>query len=115
MGDEGLSLFAAASGLDDWRLLDTGPAAYFHTGTLAHSVELAGAIASLDDVEAHPPVLEVRSDGVTIRLVERPGDLEEWHVEAARAISYLGRELGARPDPSRLGSASVHEANGHGG
>ena len=102
--------FHRAGGTEDWRVLGEGCCAFFRTGSLAESARLVAAISGLADVESHRPDIDVRRDGVTLRLITTADD---WYgpsrrdVELAREISATARELGVTADPSQLQSFLV--------
>jgi 4a-hydroxytetrahydrobiopterin dehydratase len=106
----GLRAFNASDGVEDWRTLSEGVTAFFRTRSFEDSTRLATAIARLPNVEDHPPDVDIRRDGVTVRLLTVADD---WYgpsrrdVELARQISDAARELGFGADPSRLQSLLI--------
>jgi 4a-hydroxytetrahydrobiopterin dehydratase len=98
--------FHEADGTEDWRVLAEGACAFFRTGSFAESARLVDAISRLG-IEDHPPDVDVRRDGVTVRLITIADD---WYgpsrrdLELARRISAAARELGLAADPSALQS-----------
>jgi 4a-hydroxytetrahydrobiopterin dehydratase len=97
--------FHDADGVEDWRVLGEGACAFFRTGSFAAGARLADAIGRLADLDAHHPDVDVRWEGVTVRLITITHDsygLTERDVELARAISAVARELGADADPSSV-------------
>ncbi len=111
MTDDGIPPreFHEADGTDDWRVLAEGACAFFRTGSFAESARLVDAIGRLG-IENHPPDVDVRRDGVTVRLITIADD---WYgpsrrdLELARRISAAARELGLAADPSALQSFLV--------
>jgi 4a-hydroxytetrahydrobiopterin dehydratase len=102
--------FLEAGGVDDWRVLSDGACAYFPTDSFAAGARLVQAIAGLDGADGHPPAVDLRADGVTVRLVSAAGDyygVTERDVAMARAVSAAARDLGLRADPSALQSILV--------
>jgi 4a-hydroxytetrahydrobiopterin dehydratase len=105
-----LKAFVASEGVEDWRILSEGVTAFFATASLAESTAFVRAIAELADVEDHPPGIDMRRDGVTVRLLTVADD---WYgpsrrdLELAQQISEAARELGFRADPSRLQSLLI--------
>src|SRR6188474_3513374 len=95
--------FEASEGVEDWRVLMDGAYAYFRTGSFATGARLVQAIAGLSGLDDHHPDVDVRHDGVTVRLLTAS---DQWYgpstrdVELARQISALARELGLDSDPS---------------
>ncbi|WP_449341522.1 4a-hydroxytetrahydrobiopterin dehydratase [Streptomyces canarius] len=81
-----------STGLEDWRVLGEGACAYFRAGSLAAGARLVQAISELPDAEAGHPDIDVRYDGVTVRLITLTDDfygLSARDVELARSISAL--------------------------
>jgi 4a-hydroxytetrahydrobiopterin dehydratase len=102
--------FLASEGVEDWRILADGASAFFRTDSFATSVRLVGSISELPDVAGHPPDVDVRPQGVTVRLITISDD--DWGVsrrdlELARQISAVARGLGVSSDPSALQSLLV--------
>lgn len=99
--------FERVDGLEDWRVLGDGAHAAYRTATFGESLRLVAAIGSLPGIDAHPPDLDVRADGVTVRLLSRSAayyGMSEADVAIARGIAAAARELGLRADRSALQS-----------
>ena len=97
--------FQDAEGLEDWRVLSEGACVFFRTGSFADSARLVGAIAEIAGVGAHPPAVDVRAGGVTVRLISVSDDyfgMTERDVEVARKVSAAAREMGLSADASRV-------------
>ncbi|HEX2221454.1 MAG TPA: VOC family protein [Candidatus Limnocylindria bacterium] len=97
--------FHETDGLEDWRVLGDGAAICFRTGSFAESVKLLRAIGEIPGVDDHPPAVDVRAGGVTLRLVsvaENYYGMTRRDVEVARQISAVARDLGLSADPSAL-------------
>ena len=102
--------FREAEGVEDWRVLGDGANAYFRTGSFAKGVRLVQAIGELPGVDELQPDVDVRHDGVTVRMVafiEGYGGMLKSHVELARRISAAARKLGLAADPSAVQSLLV--------
>jgi 4a-hydroxytetrahydrobiopterin dehydratase len=109
---EGISprQFHEADGVEDWRVLGEGACAYFRTGSFAAGARLVQAIGELAGLDDHHPDLDLRHDGVTVRLITTSHDwygLSERDVELARQISALARGLGVPADPSNVQTVQV--------
>jgi 4a-hydroxytetrahydrobiopterin dehydratase len=110
--DDGIRVrdFHAADGTADFRVVGDGALAFYPTDSLAASARLIAAIAALPGIEDHRPDLDVRGDGVTVRLLTRN---DEWYgmsrrdVAAAAAIAGAARELGLVADTAPLQSVLV--------
>jgi 4a-hydroxytetrahydrobiopterin dehydratase len=97
--------FKEAGGTEDWRIVTDGACAFFRTGSLAESARFVAAIGDLPNVDAGVPDLDVRRDGVTVRLLTKADDyygMTQRDVELARAISGAARDLGFASDPSKV-------------
>lgn len=105
-----VSQFHAAEGTEDWRVVGDGASAYFATGSLAAGARLVQAIADLGGVEEHPPDIDVRPEGVTVRLLTMTAEgygVTAADLEMARAVSGAARSLGFHADPSKLQSVLI--------
>ena len=97
--------FHAAAGVEDWRVLFGWACAHFRTGSFAAGVALMEAIGRLADAAHHHPAVDLRYDGVTVRLRTYDiGGLSERDVELAWQISAAARalDLPADPYPARI-------------
>jgi 4a-hydroxytetrahydrobiopterin dehydratase len=102
--------FHESEGVEDWRVVGDGANAYFRTGSLAVGARLVQAISALPGVDELQPDVDVRRDGVTVRMVafiEGYGGMLQSHVELARQISAAARKLGLPADPSAVQSLLV--------
>ena len=102
--------FHEAEGTEDWRVIGDGACAFFRTGTFAAAVRLVHAIGDLPGVDNHQPDVDVRQDGVTVRLVTMSDDymgMTRRDIEIARQISSAARELGLPAEPSLVQSVLV--------
>jgi 4a-hydroxytetrahydrobiopterin dehydratase len=77
----------------DWRVIRDVAATHFLTGSFAKGLALVDAIGRLADAANHHPDVDLRSDGVTVRLGGHKGELSERDVALARQISDAAREL----------------------
>jgi 4a-hydroxytetrahydrobiopterin dehydratase len=102
--------FHEAEGVEDWRVIGDGACAYFRTGSFAAGARLVQAIGALPGVDDHPPDVDVRPDGVTVRLLTTADDyygMSARDVELARRISAAARGLGLAADPAAVQSVLV--------
>jgi 4a-hydroxytetrahydrobiopterin dehydratase len=102
--------FETADGLEDWRILGDGACIHFPTPSLGASARLVHALADIPDVDGHPPAIDIRADGVTVRLVtwaERHGGMTERDVEVAQQVTAVARGQGLAADPSAVQSLLV--------
>jgi len=104
------SRFHASEGVGDWRVVGDGACARFPTGSCAAGARFVQAISQIPGVEDHPPDIDVRPDGVTVRLVTYGDDyygMSQRDVEMARQVSAAARRLGLSADPSHVQSVLV--------
>jgi 4a-hydroxytetrahydrobiopterin dehydratase len=102
--------FHESEGVEEWRVVGDGACAYFRTGSFAASARLVQAISQLPGIEEHPPDVDVRHDGVTVRLITYTDDyygMSRRDVEMARRISAAARQLDLAADPSAVQSLLV--------
>jgi 4a-hydroxytetrahydrobiopterin dehydratase len=102
--------FHESQGVGDWRVLGDGASAYFRTGSFAAGARLVQAISALPGIDDHPPDVDVRQDGVTVRLITITDDycgMSQRDVDVARQISGVARELGLATDPLAVQSLLV--------
>ena len=102
--------FRESEGVEDWRVLGDGANAYFQTGSFAAAARLVQSISELPGVDDIRPDIDVRQDGVTVRMVafiEGYGGMLRPHVDLARQISAAARKLGFSADPSAVQSVLV--------
>jgi 4a-hydroxytetrahydrobiopterin dehydratase len=102
--------FHEADAVADWRVVGEGACAYFRTGSFAAGVRLAQAISELDGLGAHHPDVDLRHDGVLVRLVtitDTSYGLSTRDLDLARAISGLAGTLGLRADPAGVHNVQI--------
>jgi 4a-hydroxytetrahydrobiopterin dehydratase len=102
--------FNEAVGVEDWRVLGEGACAYFRTGSFAAGARLVHATSELADLDDHHPDVDLRYEGVTVRLITMAHDyfgLSQRDLELARKISAVAREQGVAADPSAVQTVQV--------
>jgi 4a-hydroxytetrahydrobiopterin dehydratase len=102
--------FHDSEGVEDWRVLGDGACAYFRTRSFAGGARLVQAISELPGVDDHHPDVDLRHDGVTVRLITVTGDyfgMSQRDVKVAHQISAAARELGLPADASAVQSLLV--------
>ena len=102
--------FRESEGVEDWRVLGDGANVYYATGSLAEGARLVGAISKLPGVDDRPPAIDVRHDGVTVRLItltDGYGGMTQRDLDIARKVSAAARELGLKADPTAVQSLLV--------
>jgi 4a-hydroxytetrahydrobiopterin dehydratase len=100
--------FHEANGVEDWRVLFSGACAHFRTGSFAKAVVLVDEIARLAEEADHHPDVDLRYEGVTVRLwTHDVAGLSHRDVELARRISAAAKELGATAVPAAVQDVQV--------
>jgi len=100
--------FHEASGVEDWRVLFGGACAHFRTGSFGVGVALVNVIGRLADAVNHQPDVDLRSEGVTVRLKTYDIDgLSERDVALAQQISAAARELDVLADPNAVQTVQI--------
>jgi 4a-hydroxytetrahydrobiopterin dehydratase len=97
--------FREAEGVEDWRVLSEGACAFFRTRSLGESAELVDAISKPANIDDHHPAVDLRHDGVTVRLITVTDDyygMSQRDVELARQISAVARQQDLSADPSAV-------------
>ena len=91
--------FHADPSLAEWRVIGDGACTLFRTRSFAESARLIQAISELPDLENHAPDVDLRQDGVTVRLITIIGNygISQRDVELARQTSAAARGLGLSP------------------
>ena len=81
--------FHDAEGVEDWRVLGEGACTYFRTGSFAAGARLVQAISELPGLDEHSPDVDLRHDGVTVRLITITDDyygMSQRDVELLSAV-----------------------------
>jgi len=102
--------FHEAEGVGDWRVVGDGACTFFRTGSFAEAARLVQAMSELPGLDTHHPDVDLRQDGVTVRLITATEDhygMSMRDVELARQISAVARDLGLSGDPSAVQSVLV--------
>jgi 4a-hydroxytetrahydrobiopterin dehydratase len=102
--------FHESEGVEDWRVIGDGACAFFRTGSFTAGARLVQALSELPGVDDHHPDVDVRHDGVTVRLITYTDDyygMSRRDIELARQISATARGLGLSADPSAVQSLLI--------
>ena len=92
----------------DWRVVRDDASTHFRTESFEAGVALVNAIGRLVDDANHHPDVDLRPDGVTVRLrTDSAARLSEREVVLARQISEAARELGVPVDLAGLQMVQV--------
>jgi 4a-hydroxytetrahydrobiopterin dehydratase len=97
--------FDASEGVGDWRVVSDGACAFFRADSFAASAAFVQAIAALPRMGEPGTGVDVRHDGVTVKLLTQSDDW--WgpsarDVELARRISAIARKQGLEPDTTAI-------------
>jgi 4a-hydroxytetrahydrobiopterin dehydratase len=102
-----LRQFREAEGTRDWPILSDGATTFFRTESLARAADFVQAIAGLEGIDDHRPDIDIRDDGVTVRLLTAADDwwgMSRRDIDLARRISVVAAELGLAADPTAVQS-----------
>ena len=94
--------FARAPGVDDWRPLFWGAKTLYKTGDFATGVRLVNAIADEAAELRHDPIVDLRSDSVTVQVITVGVGLSDLDLTLAQAISRAAARLDLTADPSAV-------------
>src|SRR2546425_3108296 len=61
--------FRESDGVEDWRVVGEGACAYFRTGSFAAGAGVVQAISELAGLDGHHPGIDLRHDGVMVRVI----------------------------------------------
>jgi 4a-hydroxytetrahydrobiopterin dehydratase len=104
------SQFEQSTGVEEWRVVSDGANAFYRTDSMATAARFVQAISELPGVDNHPPDIDVRNDGVTVRLITFTSDfggMTTQDLEIARRISAAAKKLGLEADPSTVQSMII--------
>jgi 4a-hydroxytetrahydrobiopterin dehydratase len=104
------SEFQEAEGVEDWRVVSDGATACFRAESFRAGARLVEAISELPEIDDHSPDIDLRSDGVTVRLVtvtDRYYGMSRGDIAIARRVSRIARDLGLSADPSAVQSVLI--------
>jgi len=111
MGDQiTMRKFRESEGVEDWRVVGEGACANFRTGSFAAGARLVHAISELANLDDHHPDVDVRHDGVIVRLIIVAPNycgLSERDLELARQIAAIARKLGVPADPANVQTVQI--------
>src|SRR3989475_3749490 len=102
--------FRESEGVEDWRVVGEGACANFRTGSFAAGARLVDAISELANLDDHHPDVDVRHDGVIVRLIIVALNycgLSERDLELARQLAAIARKLVVAADPANVQSVQI--------
>jgi 4a-hydroxytetrahydrobiopterin dehydratase len=98
VSEQGWRQFLDAPGLDDWVVVHGGASAVFRVGSLVEATQFAQALAEIDGLAPSGVHITISAECCAVRLTRDLWDLEARHVDLARHVSNVARELGAVAD-----------------
>ena len=104
------SQFEASAGVEDWRVVGDGANAFYRTDSMKTAARFVKAISELPDIDDHPPDIDVRRDGVTVRLITFTtdfGGMTTRDLDIARQVSAAAKNLGLEADASAVQSLII--------
>jgi 4a-hydroxytetrahydrobiopterin dehydratase len=108
VSEQGWKEFLAADGLDDWVVLSGGPTAVFRVASFAAGAQLASAFADrVPSLAGTRAAITLTTDRLTVRLTRGVFWVEPQHIELAREISAVAKELSAVADPTAAQEITV--------
>jgi 4a-hydroxytetrahydrobiopterin dehydratase len=102
--------FHEAEGTEDWRVVAEGAVAFFRTESFEASARLVDAVAAIEGLDEHPPAVDIRRHGVTVRLIDATVDymgMTTRELDRARLISETAREAGGIADPTAIQTITI--------
>ena len=102
--------FRAAEGVEGWRIITDGATAFYPAASFRASARLVDAIGGIDGIDEHPPKVDVRHDGVTVRFLTKRAEgyrLTATDLELARAVERVATDHGLTADPAGVQSLLV--------
>jgi 4a-hydroxytetrahydrobiopterin dehydratase len=102
--------FRAAEGVEGWRIITDGACAFYPTASFQASMRLVEAIGGIEGIDEHPPKVDIRHDGVTVRFLTKRAEgyrLTTTDLELARAVDRVASKQGLTADPSAIQSLLV--------
>ena len=107
MSEQGWHDFLATEVVDDWVVLHGGATAVFCVPSLSEAARLAKAISQAPGVAGAGVLLTLADTRLSVRLSRDIWNLEQSHIQLARAVSAIARELGAVPDRAAVQEVQV--------
>ncbi len=102
--------FRGSPDVADWCVVGDGAKALYRTAGFDEAVRLIDAIAAEPVLAGRPPAIDVRADGVTLRLITIVGrsfGLTRRDADAAARISAVARLVGVAADPFVIQVVSI--------
>lgn len=97
--------FNAAEGVEGWRVVCDGATAFYATPSFAAAAAFVAAIGAIEGMDGHPPSVDIRHDGVTVRFMTKRAEgygLSRIDLDHARAVERVAAEDGLESDPAAV-------------
>ena len=107
MSEQGWHDFLAADGVDDWVVLHGGATAVFRIPSLSEAARLAEAVAQAPGIAGAGVLLTLADTRVSVRLSRDIWNLEQSHIQLAKAVSAVARKLGAVADRAAVQEVQI--------
>jgi 4a-hydroxytetrahydrobiopterin dehydratase len=98
------------AGAPDWRIVSDGAVAFYRTSSLGESTRLVVALADIPGLAEHAYAIDVRPEGVTVRVVTMREDMmgmTERDLELAQRISAIAQKQRLQADVSAIQSLLI--------
>ncbi len=102
--------FHRAPGVSDWRVTGTGPQAVFTATSLSHAADLVAPVVAAAERFGVLPDVDVRPEGVVVRIPSSPDGIPSAAAEFAAAVSRAAAELLLTPAPALAQSIGIYVA-----
>ncbi len=99
-----------SEGVESWRVISDGACAFYATTSLLASAGFVDAISKIEDIEKHPPRVDIRHDGVTVRFITKSAagyGLSRDDLDLARRVERVASDQGLSADPTAIQSLLV--------
>jgi 4a-hydroxytetrahydrobiopterin dehydratase len=102
--------FHRAPGVSDWRVTGIGPQTVFTATSLSHAADLIAPVVEAAERFGILPDVDVRPEGVVVRIPYRPEGIPSAAAEFAAAVSRAAAELLLTPAPAHVQSIGIYVA-----
>ncbi len=109
-GSISAAAFHRATGVSDWRVTAAGPQAVFLAGSLAQAAALVGPIVEAAERGGVRPDIDVRPEGVVVRVPQGDDGIPAGAAGFAAAVSQAAEAHGLRADPAQVQSIGLYVA-----
>src|SRR5206468_833051 len=107
--------FHESDGVEDWRVVGEGACAYFRTGSFAAGARPVNTISELAGLDDHHPDIDLRYDGVIVRLITVAPDPEINRIHSTSGCPPTRPRLESKPRSPRAATSSPTSTRPPGG